>query len=55
MTFLKETQFAQLNQEQIKEIIQLEEKLQVTLLAYDHYLKTGNVPTENNTPTINPS
>ena len=33
---LEETKFAELNQEQLKEIKQLEEKLEVTLIAYDN-------------------
>lgn len=35
MTLLEETKFAELNDEQLKEIKQLEEKLDLTLIAYD--------------------
>ena len=56
MFFLKETsKFAHLNEEQIKEIMQLEEKLEVILLAYDAFIFEGNVSQENNPHTINPS
>lgn len=33
---MEETKFAELNQEQLKEIKQLEDKLEVTLIAYDN-------------------
>ena len=55
MIFLKEKKFADLNQEQINEVIQLEEKLQVTLLAYDHFINEGNISHENDPNIINPS
>lgn len=35
MIILGETKFAELNDEQLKEIKQLEEKLNITLIAYD--------------------
>ena len=54
--FLKETsKFAQLQEEQIKEIMQLEDKLDVILLAYDAFNFERNVSQENNPHTINPS
>ena len=52
---MKERKFADLSHEQIKEVIHLEEKLEVTLLAYDLYSHEGNLPQENDTPIINPS
>lgn len=33
--YLEEAKFAELNDEQLKEIKQLEEKLDITLIAYD--------------------
>ena len=35
MIILEETKFAELNHEQLKEIKSLEDKLDVTLIAYD--------------------
>ena len=49
------TKFANLVPDQINEIKNLEEKLEVTLLAYDHF-ETQGPPQEDNNPTpINPS
>ena len=45
--------FAELNQEQIKEVKKLEEKLNVTLLAYDHFILKGH--NDNSPDIINPS
>jgi hypothetical protein len=50
---MNENKFAELNTEQIKEVHQLEEKLQVILLAYDHI--QGNISEENDPIIINPS
>ena len=56
MVFLKETtKFSHLNDEQIKEIMQLEDKLDVILLAYDAFIFEGNASQENNSHPINPS
>lgn len=55
MIFLEDTKFAELDQKQLAEIKQLEEKLDVTLIAYN--LSTANnTPTNGNNPdVINPS
>lgn len=39
---MKNSKFAVLDQKQIQEIKQLEEKLEVTLLAYDQSVNEGN-------------
>lgn len=49
MSLLEETKFAELNHEQVKEIKQLEELLDVALIAYDSSVlesqnKLGNTP-----------
>ena len=52
---LKETKFSELAHEQIDEIKQLEEKLGVTLIAYDNFPTESNTPYGNNPVVINPS
>ncbi|MEK4628731.1 MAG: hypothetical protein ABS944_14460 [Solibacillus sp.] len=49
------SKFAHLVPEQIKEIQQLEEKLEVTLLAYDIFSNENHGQQENNSDAINPS
>jgi hypothetical protein len=49
------SKFANLLPEQIKEIELLEEKLEVTLLAYDLYTVEQHDPQDNNAAIINPS
>ena len=48
-----EVKFAELNQEQIKEVKKLEEKLHVTLLAYDNFVLEGQ--NDHSPNVINPS
>jgi hypothetical protein len=48
-----EIKFSELNQEQIKEIKKLEEKLHVTLLAYDNFVLEGH--NDNSPDVMNPS
>ena len=48
-----EVNFAELNQDQIKEVKKLEEKLHVTLLAYDNFVLEGQ--NSNSPDVINPS
>ena len=55
MILLKETKFSELGHEQIDEIKQLEEKLGVTLIAYDNFPTESNTPYGNNPVVINPS
>ena len=55
MFLLNETKFSELGHEQIDEIKQLEEKLGVTLIAYDHFPTERNTPYGNNPVVINPS
>ena len=50
---LKNTKFAQLTLEEIEEIIKLEEKLDITLIAYDRFTTDDlNEPTDQ---SIDPS
>ncbi|WP_274310558.1 hypothetical protein [Solibacillus daqui] len=49
------TKFANLGPEQLNELKSLEEKLGVTLLAYDHFATEEQSEEENNSNTINPS
>lgn len=49
------TKFANLGPEQINEIKNLEEKLEVTLIAYDHFATQGRPQQDNNPTPINPS
>ena len=49
------TKFSNLGPEQINEIKSLEEKLEVTLLAYDHFETEDQSQQENNSIPINPS
>lgn len=50
---MEEIKFAELNQEQIKEVKKLEDKLHVTLLAYNNsVLESQN---SNSPDVINPS
>ena len=48
-----EIKFSELNQDQIKEVKKLEEKLHVTLLAYDHFVIEGHH--DNSPDVVNPS
>ena len=50
-----ETKVAQLKHEQINEIKQLEEKLDVTLIAYDLSTTNGYTQQNNDSNPINPS
>lgn len=52
---MQKTKFANLGDEQLKELKNLEEKLEVTLLAYDHFATEGQSQQENNSDLINPS
>ncbi|WP_195891672.1 hypothetical protein [Bacillus ndiopicus] len=49
------TKIANLEPEQLKEIKNLEEKLEVTLIAYDSITTEGQTPQGNNSDPINPS
>ncbi|MER1985947.1 MAG: uroporphyrinogen-III decarboxylase [Solibacillus sp.] len=49
------TKFANLEPEQLKELKNLEEKLEVTLLAYDHFATEEQSQQENSSDVINPS
>lgn len=49
------TKFANLGPEQINEVKSLEEKLEVTLLAYDHFATEGPPQEDDNPTPINPS
>lgn len=55
MIFLKAAQFAELNHEQLNEIKSLEEKLDITLIAYELSLPEITSHNENKNPVINPS
>ena len=50
---MEEIKFAQLNQEQLKEVKKLEDKFHVTLLAYDNSVLEGQ--NGNSPDVINPS
>lgn len=52
---MENTKFANLAPEQIKELKALEEKLEVTLLAYEHFATEGQTPYGNNSDSVNPS
>ena len=55
MIFLENTKFAEMNHKQLAEIKQLEEKLDVILIAYNQSA-ANNTPTNGNNPdVINPS
>lgn len=55
MIYLVKSKFAKLEPAQLEELIKLEEKLEVTLLAYDHFVTEEQSQESNNTNTINPS
>lgn len=55
MSNLDKTKFANLSPEEINELKNLEEKLEVTLLAYDHFAIQEQPHQENNSNIINPS
>ena len=55
VTFLKEAKIAQLDVEQLKEIKQLEEKLDITLIAYDISASGSQTEFGNSSDVINPS
>ena len=55
MSILEKTKFANLSPEEINEIKTLEDKLEVTLLAYDHFAIQEQSHQENNSNIINPS
>ena len=55
MSNLEKTTFANLSPEEISELKNLEEKLEVTLLAYDHFAIQEQSHQENNSNIINPS
>ncbi len=52
---MEETKFAELNQDQLKEVKKLEDKLHVTLLAYDNSILDGQNQIGNSPDVINPS
>lgn len=55
MINLVETKYANLKPEQLQELKLLEEKLEVTLLAYEYFGIEGEPPQGNNSNIINPS
>nr|WP_235616028.1 uroporphyrinogen-III decarboxylase [Metasolibacillus fluoroglycofenilyticus] len=55
MIDLVKTKFAALEPEQLNEIKHLEEKLEVTLIAYDLYETEGQTQQGNDSGVINPS
>ena len=55
MINLKKTKFANLGPDQINELKNLEEKLEVTLIAYDHFAPEEQPLQEDNSNSINPS
>lgn len=55
MISLKEAKFAELSHEQIDEIQQLEQKLAVTLIAYELFAIGSHTNQGNNSDVINPS
>lgn len=52
---MEQTKFAELNHEQLKEVKQLEEKLDVTLIAYDSSVLVNQNQFGNTPDSINPS
>lgn len=52
---MKATKFAELKNEQLDEIKRLEEKLDVTLIAYNLLAPEINTHNRNNNDVINPS
>ena len=52
---MEEKKFAELNHVQLKEIKQLEEKLDVTLIAYDSSVLENKNQFDNPSDWINPS
>lgn len=46
---MEDVKFAELNDEQLKEIKQLEEKLNITLIAYDNYVTESQNTFDNTT------
>lgn len=55
MVYLEHTKIANLGPEQIQELKSLEEKLEVTLIAYDPSTSGHPIGQENNSNIINPS
>lgn len=55
MIHLDKLKFANLGPEQINELKNLEEKLEVTLIAYDHFVIEKQSLEGNNSDLINPS
>ncbi|WP_318245214.1 uroporphyrinogen-III decarboxylase [Solibacillus faecavium] len=55
MIFLEDAKFAELNNEKLSAIKQLEEKLDVTLIAYDITGSNSHIQNGNSPDVINPS